>query len=431
MGVDRVIALVDVNSMYASCETLFRPDWKGRPVVVASNNDGCVVARSAEAKALGIRMGAPLFKIRDLVKRAGVIVCSSNYALYGDLSTRIMMTIESLVPRMEVYSIDEAFLELTGTKAAMPLTQLCHQIKDRVAKDVGLPVCIGASTTKTLAKLANRAAKKYPATKGVVDLTDPARQRRLLSITDIGDVWGVGPRLVNRLRALDIHTALDLANFSPREARRHFSVVLERTVRELNGDACIDIEDAPQTQKQIVCSRSFGERVTKKDTLAEALANFTAIASARLRQQGMAAKAITIFVRTSPFRQEPQYSNSQMATLPYPTSDTRVFLERARCMLDRIFRNGYRYAKCGVMLSDFHDPNQMQTELFHEHLSANSQAIMQVLDRVNSELPGKLRFASQGCTGNSNRASGWQMNQSMLSPKYTTRFSDLPVALIK
>ena len=394
-----------------------------------------MVARSAEAKVLGIKMGVPLFKIRDLVAREGVIVCSSNYALYGDLSARAMMTLESLVPRLEIYSIDEAFLDLTGTSSTIPLKTLCHDIKYRLARDVGLPVCIGVSTTKTLAKLANRAAKQYPATQGVVDLTDPARQRRLLALCNVGDVWGVGHRLVNRLRQQDIHTALDLANASPKAIRGQFSVVLERTVRELNGEACIAFEDAPPTQQQIVCSRSFGERVTQKPVMMEALANFTANATARLRQQGLAAKAITVFIRTSPFKQEPQYANSRMATLPAPTSDTRVLLGRVRFMLERLWRDGFRYAKAGVMLNDFYDPQHLQADLFDQP-SHNSQAIMSALDRINAELPGKLTLGSQGGTRNTagshvNCGPGWRMKQSRLSPRYTTRFSELPIARIR
>ena len=424
-----IIGLVDVNSMYASCETLFRPDWRGRPVVVASNNDGCIVARSSEAKAIGIKMGDPLFKIRDKIKQEGVIVCSSNYTLYGDLSNRIMMTIESMVPRHYWYSIDETFVDLTGTTSAIPLETFCHQIKDRIKKDVGLPVCVGASTTKTLAKLANRAAKKYPATQGVVDLTDKNRQRRLMALCEVGDVWGVGPRLAKRLREMDIHTALDLANASPKTIRTHFSVVLERTVRELNGEACIELDDAPATQQQIVCSRSFGQRVQQKAMMMEALANYTATATARLRQQGLVAKAITIFMRTSPFGGEPQYANSRMATLPIPTDDTRVLLGRVRAMLDRIWRDGYRYAKAGVMLTDFYDPKHLQADLFAQP-SHRTQAIMATLDQINAEMPGKLALGSQGVSRVTDNHNGWQMKQSMLSPRYTTRFSDLPVARI-
>jgi len=428
--VNQVIALVDVDSMYASVELLFRPDLHGRPVVVCSNNDGAIITRNLPAKALGIKMGEPLFKVQHLVQEKGLVIFSSNTTLYGDLSRRMMITLESFAAEIEEYSVDEAFLTLPGGSHKGALEELGREIKARVYKDVGLPVSVGLSTTKTLAKLASRAAKKYPKTVGVVDLTDPIRQRKLLSITDVSDVWGVGSKLTKRLRALGIHTAMDLAESDPKDIRARFSVMLERTARELAGVRCTELETAPESQQQIVCSRSFGSRVTDKSSLNEALASFTATATERLRKQARVAKSLTIFIRTSPFSNDPRYSNSLTAELPYPCDDTSIFLGRVRVMLNKIWRDGYRYAKAGVMLSDFYDPSHLQVDLFNDQpQNGKRDTVMRLMDQINGETRGALRFGSQG--QRNQVAPRWQMNQSFLSPRYTTRFSDLPIAKIR
>ncbi|WP_282960971.1 Y-family DNA polymerase [Vibrio alginolyticus] len=293
-----VFALVDCNNFYASCEKLFRPDLKDTPVVVLSNNDGCVVARSREAKLLGIKMGVPVFQIKAEMQRHGILAFSSNYALYADLSSRVMRTLEEMAPRVEVYSIDEAFLDLTGIESALSLVEFGQQVRERIGHWIGITVCVGIAPTKTLAKLANHAAKKYPATQGVVDLTNPDRQRRLLALVPVDDVWGVGRRLSKRLNALGITTALDLANASPRAIRDQFSVVLERTVRELNGDSCIELEEIPPAKKQIVCSRSFGVKVTHFELLREAVCEYATRATEKLRKEQQQAKVLTVFIRT-------------------------------------------------------------------------------------------------------------------------------------
>lgn len=255
-----VFALVDCNNFYASCEKLFRPDLKNTPVVVLSNNDGCIVARSKEAKALGIKMGVPLFQIQDEIKQHGIVCFSSNYALYADLSNRVMTILEEEAPRLEVYSIDEAFMDLTGVNNVMDLLAFGQQVKVKVDQWTGITVGVGIAPTKTLAKLANHAAKKYPATGSVVDLMDPDRQKRLLALVDVSDVWGVGRRITAKLKARGIHTALDLANSDPKSIRSEFSVVLERTIRELNGVSCLDLELVRPTKQQIICSRSLAIR---------------------------------------------------------------------------------------------------------------------------------------------------------------------------
>lgn len=417
-----VFALVDCNNFYASCEKLFRPDLKDTPVVVLSNNDGCVVARSREAKSLGIKMGVPAFQIKAEMQRHGILAFSSNYALYADLSSRVMSTLEEMAPRVEVYSIDEAFLDLTGIESAVSLVEFGQQVRERIGHWIGITVCVGIAPTKTLAKLANHAAKKYPATQGVVDLTNPDRQRRLLALVPVDDVWGVGRRLSTRLNALGITTALDLANASPRAIRDQFSVVLERTVRELNGESCIELEEITPTKKQIVCSRSFGAKVTQFELLREAVCEYATRATEKLRKEQQQAKVLTVFIRTSPFKDnEPQYSNSASGELLIPSCDTRDFIELANHLLKRIWKDGFRYAKAGVMLSDFYDPGMFQPGLFDDvSTRSNSQQLMSVLDTINQSGAGKVFFAGQGTKKD------WSMKREHLSPAYTTRWDQLP-----
>ncbi|NMS19972.1 translesion error-prone DNA polymerase V subunit UmuC [Vibrio parahaemolyticus] len=417
-----VFALVDCNNFYASCEKLFRPDLKDTPVVVLSNNDGCVVARSREAKLLGIKMGVPVFQIKAEMQRHGILAFSSNYALYADLSSRVMRTLEEMAPRVEVYSIDEAFLDLTGIESAISLVEFGQQVRERIGHWIGITVCVGIAPTKTLAKLANHAAKKYPATQGVVDLTNPDRQRRLLALVPVDDVWGVGKRLSKRLNTLGITTALDLANASPRAIRDQFSVVLERTVRELNGESCIELEEIPPTKKQIVCSRSFGVKVTQFELLREAVCEYATRATEKLRKEQQQAKVMTVFIRTSPFKDnEPQYSNSASGELLIPSCDTRDFIELANHLLKRIWKDGFRYAKAGVMLSDFYDPGMFQPGLFDDvSTRSNSQQLMSVLDTINQSGAGKVFFAGQGTKKD------WSMKREHLSPAYTTRWDQLP-----
>src|SRR5690554_1200098 len=320
----QIFALVDCNNFYASCERLFRPDLAGKPVLVLSNNDGCVVARSAETKALGIKMGVPVFQIKDLIRQHNIQVFSSNYPLYADLSSRVMRTLETLAPRVEMYSIDEAFLDLTGIESVCGLEDFGRQVKSTVEQWTGISVCIGIAPTKTLAKLANHAAKKYPATGGVVDLTSRERQQKLLAITPVNDVWGVGSRLSKRLERINVKSALDLANCPTPTIRNLFSIVLERTVRELNGEPCLELEEVPATKQQIMCSRSFGSRITTLEQMSEAIAQYTARAAEKLRQENQQAKVLTVFVQTSQFKEsERAYSNSVTGELVTPSSDTR------------------------------------------------------------------------------------------------------------
>ncbi|GHX24059.1 Error-prone, lesion bypass DNA polymerase V [Vibrio cholerae] len=351
---------------------------------------------------------------------AGIL--SQLYPLYADLSSRVMRTLEEMAPRVEVYSIDEAFLDLTGIESAISLVEFGQQVRERIGHWIGITVCVGIAPTKTLAKLANHAAKKYPATQGVVDLTNPDRQRRLLALVPVDDVWGVGRRLSKRLNALGITTALDLANASPRAIRDQFSVVLERTVRELNGESCIELEEIPPTKKQIVCSRSFGAKVTQFELLREAVCEYATRATEKLRKEQQQAKVLTVFIRTSPFKDnEPQYSNSASGELLIPSCDTRDFIELASHLIKRIWKDGFRYAKAGVMLSDFYDSGMFQPGLFDDvSTRSNSQQLMSVLDTINQSGAGKVFFAGQGTKKD------WSMKREHLSPAYTTRWDQLP-----
>ena len=417
-----VFSLVDCNNFYASCEKLFRPDLKHTPVVVLSNNDGCVVARSKEAKVLGLKMGVPLFQVQDEIKKHGIVCFSSNYALYADMSNRVMTILEEVAPHLEVYSIDEAFMDLTGVNHVTDLLEFGKRVKAKVDQWTGITVGIGIAPTKTLAKLANHAAKKYPATGSVVDLMDSDRQKRLLALVDVSDVWGVGRRTTAKLKAKGVHTALDLANANPKAIRREFSVVLERTIQELNGVSCLDLELVRPTKQQIICSRSFGHKVTDKRELREAIAKYTTRAAEKLRGEKRLCRVVSVFIRTSPFiPNEPQYSKTLSAELPHPTDDTRDLLEVAIVLFCSIYRAGYRYAKGGVMLTDFYERGAFQQDLFRaDNTNINSKALMNVIDKINHSGLGNVFFASQGVSPH------WSMKREHLSPAYTTRWDELP-----
>lgn len=421
-----MFALVDVNSFYCSCERVFNPRLQRLPVVVLSNNDGCVIARTAEAKALGIKMGVPFFQIRELVKTQGLKVYSSNYTLYGDMSRRAMSVIGQFSPRYEIYSIDECFLDLNGFETK-DLTEYGQQIRSRVLQWVGLPVCVGIGQTKTLAKLANHLAKKHAQLKGVCDLTRMPDDERTswLQSTAVEDIWGVGRRLTPKLQALGIHTARDLQNASAGRIRQHFGVVLERTVRELNNQPCLELETQPPPKQQIVVSRSFGERVTRYEDLLSAVVTHTERAGEKLRRQQSTAQCLVVFIHTSPFNEkEPYYANSASIKLLAPSNDSRVLVEAATKGLKRIYRSGYRYMKAGVMLLGLADQNVMQGELWGSEVEQNQKPdrLMETLDQINAKLGRhSLTFAAA-----LNRE-GWKMKQGNLSPKYTTDWSELPM----
>lgn len=419
----KVFGLIDANNFYCSCETIFRPDLRGKPVVVVSNNDGCVVARSAEAKKLKIRMGDPLFKNERFFREKGVHVFSSNYALYGDMSNRMMTLIGEMAAGQEVYSIDESFIDASGISSYMPLEDYGRQIRAYIKQCTHLTVGVGFSTTKTLSKLANYAAKKYTKAGGVIDLTSPERQRKLMAITDVSEVWGVGGRIEKRLKAIGINTALDLANANTTMIRDHFGVVLVRTVRELRGESCIAMEDMPPPKQQIVCSKSFGQRVIELEDMQHAVCTYAARAAEKLREQHSRCRLISVFIATSKYGNEPYYGNSASAVCEYPTSDSRDIIELAMQVLAGIWRDGHRYARAGIMLGDFYQSNVSQFDLFSDRQPrAGGDNLMAAIDNINKSGLGRIYFAGQG------RDNPWQMKREMLSPKYTTRIEDLPVA---
>lgn len=418
-----MFALVDVNSFYASCETSFRPDLKGRPVVVLSNNDGCVIARNAEAKGAGVKMGDPYFKQKDLFRRYGVVCFSSNYELYADMSSRVMSTLEAMSPRCEIYSIDEAFCDLTGVRNCRVLQEFGQELKDAVYQNTGLAVGVGIAQTKTLAKLANHAAKKWPRqTGGVVDLSNQERQRKLMAALPVDEVWGVGRRISKKLEAMGIKTVLDLADTDIRFIRKHFNVVLERTVRELRGEPCLELEEFAPVKQEIVCSRSFGERITDYDAMRQAICSYASRAAEKLRGEHQYCRFISTFVKTSPFAlNEPYYSNSASVKLLTPTQDSRDIIAAATRSLDAIWKDGHRYQKAGVMLGDFFSQGIAQLNLFDDNAPRRgSEKLMEVLDYLNAkEGKGALYFAGQGIQQQ------WAMKREMLSPRYTTRYEDL------
>ncbi|WP_312463338.1 translesion error-prone DNA polymerase V subunit UmuC [Pantoea endophytica] len=419
-----MFALVDVNSFYASCETVFRPDLRGKPVLVLSNNDGCVIARSAEVKELKIPMGAPYFKLKDEIRRHKIHVFSSNYALYADMSNRVMTTLEQMAPSVEVYSIDEAFLDLTGVRNCRVLEDFGREVRERIKRDTHLTVGVGIAQTKTLAKLANHAAKKWKQTGGVVDLSNVDRQKKLMALVPVEDVWGVGRRIAKRLKIMGVNTALDLANSPIKLMRDNFTVVMERTIRELRGEPCLELEEFGPTKQQIVCSRSFGSRITEYEDMRQAVCSYAERAAEKLRRERQYCSQVAVFVRTSPHAEgEVFYGNQAMGRLLTPTNDTREIIRVAMQGLDHIWRDGCRYMKAGVMLGDFYSQGVSQLNLFDEFKpQANSESLMRIVDGLNQSGKGKLWFAGQGIQ------KSWEMKREMLSPAYTTRLSDLPVA---
>ncbi|EPJ4169019.1 Y-family DNA polymerase [Citrobacter freundii] len=418
-----MFALVDVNSFYASCETAFRPDLKGRPVVVLSNNDGCVIARNAEAKTVGVKMGDPYFRQKDLFRRCGVVCFSSNYELYADMSSRVMFTLEALSPRCEIYSIDEAFCDLTGVRNCRVLEDFGRELKDAVFQNTGLAVGVGIAQTKTLAKLANHAAKKWQKqTGGVVDLSNLERQRKLMAALPVDEVWGIGRRISKKLEAMGIKTVLCLADTDIRFIRKHFNVVLERTVRELRGEPCLELEEFAPVKQEIICSRSFGERITDYDAMRQAICSYASRAAEKLRGEHQYCRFISTFVKTSPFAlNEPYYGNSASVKLLTPTQDSRDIIAAATRSLDTIWKDGHRYQKAGVMLGDFFSQGIAQLNLFDDNAPRRgSEKLMEVLDHLNAkEGRGALYFAGQGIQQQ------WAMKREMLSPRYTTRYEDL------
>ncbi|WP_432780691.1 translesion error-prone DNA polymerase V subunit UmuC (plasmid) [Pseudomonas corrugata] len=418
MSDSSVFALIDCNSFYASCERVFRPDLAKVPVVVLSNNDGCVIARSYDAKPF-VKMGEPYFQIKRKLEQHGIVAFSSNYALYGDMSQRVMAIIESLVPAVEVYSIDEAFADLSGIRGPEALGRV---IRNQVLRCTGIPVGVGIAPTKTLAKLANHTAKRLQAqTGGVVDICDQFKRDWVLRNTDVSEVWGVGRKMKLHLDAMGIKTAMDLAKADPWTLRKKFSVVIEKTARELGGTPCLELDEPDPPKQEICCSRMFGKRLTELAPIKEAVASYMMRASEKLRAQNSLCKKVRVCIRTGMFNpEEAKYANGVVVEMPYPTDDVRLLTKAAVDALDRIFRPGYKYSKAEVMLLNLCQPGEFTEDLFAHSQPGEATKVMSVLDAINERWGrGTLRVASVPATPD------WAMRRNLMSQSYTTRLDQL------
>lgn len=422
----RAIALIDVNNFYVSCERVFNPKLEGKPVVVLSNNDGCAVARSNEVKALGVKMGQPWFQLKDLARKHGIIAYSSNYALYADMSNRVMSILGMFSPDQEIYSIDECFLDLTGFRRTSH-SSYGQRIRQRIKQWTGLPVCVGIGSTKTLAKLANHMAKKNPQFNGVCDLNSASREQQdeWFNRIEVGEVWGIGRRLAPRLHDMGIRTVLDLKQSDPAQMRSHFSVVMEKTIREINGTSCIELEEMHLPKKQILSSRSFGIPVSDLPSLEESVSLYVSRAAEKLRHQQSYTGMVHVYIRTSPFNpRQKYYANGISLPLSTPTDSTLLLTKTALWGLHRIYRRGYYYQKAGVMLSELVSRQYRQLDLFGPASTMvadkKSTNMMNIVDQINARMGrGTIKLASEGFR------QPWKMKQENKSPCYTTNWDEL------
>jgi DNA polymerase V len=427
--VQTAIALIDGNNFYVSCERVFQPELEGKPVVVLSNNDGCVVARSAEVKALGVPMGIPWFKLKDLAKQHGIIAKSSNYTLYGDMSQRMHSVIAQFSPEQEIYSIDETFLDLTGFNR--DLVAYGQEIRQRVRQWTGIPVCVGIGSSKTLAKLANHCAKKAHVSSmadGVTDLNQLSASglRELFRRIEVGEVWGVGRKIQERLVGMGIETVQQLKDSSLSRIKKEFNVVLARTVAELNGESCLALEEVAPPKQQIMSSRSFGQPVFLLEDLSEAVVSYTSRACEKLRHQHHVAGSIQVYVRTNPFKpDEPQYNKGVTVKLLHPTNNTFRLAEAALYGLKKIYKLGYAYKKAGIMLTDLCPEHQVPVDLFSGFdlpKTQKAKTLMATLDEINAKMGrGTVRSAGEGMQ------KSWSMRSDNKSNAFTTDWEQLAV----
>ncbi|QCY09580.1 translesion error-prone DNA polymerase V subunit UmuC [Pseudomonas sp. MPC6] len=412
-----VFALIDCNSFYASCERVFRPDLARVPIVVLSNNDGCVIARSYDAKPF-VKMGAPYFQIKHTLKQHGIVAFSSNYALYGDMSERVMTLIEAMVPAVEVYA-DEAFADLTGIADREGVGR---RIRSRILRCTGIPVGVGIARTKTLAKLANHTAKRLQVeTGGVVDICEPFQRDWVLRNTEVSEVWGVGRRMTLQLNALGIKTAMALAQADPGMLRRKFSVVIEKTARELAGTACLELDEPDPPKQEICCSRMFGKRLTELAPIKEAVATYMMRASEKLRAQGSVCKKLRVSIRTGMFNpEEAKFANGVVVDLRYPTDDVRLLTKAAVQALERVYRPGFNYSKAEVLLLNLCQRGEYTDDLFAVAQPSEATQVMAVLDQINRRWGrGTLRAASVPTNP------AWGMRRELMSQSFTTRLDQL------
>lgn len=418
---EKIFALVDCNNFYVSCERVFDPSLKGSPVAVLSNNDGCVIARSEEAKKLGIPMGAPAFKYRDLFARQGVQVFSSNYSLYESMSGKVMSILRDSFPHVEIYSIDEAFLELTSM-SGFDLTDYSRKIRKKIDRWTGIPVSIGIGPTKTLSKTASRLAKKEKTFRGVLNLLEHEDIDKVLAEVEVEDIWGVGRAYARLLRSRGILSARDLKYISDQWIQENMTVEGLRTVWELRGISIIPLCEIPPQRKQVVVSRSFGQEIRDMDTLMATITEYTSRAAEKLRQEKTCASVISVFIQTNPFKKIPQYSNVASSKLEIPTSYTPRLVDVALGNLKRIFREGYSYKKSGVILKGITRESELQTGLFYDTANLEKEKrLMDALDRINNDL-GRNNLKPASVLNEMD----WQMRSSFRSPRYTTRWEELP-----
>ena len=424
--VDKSIALIDCNNFYVSCERVFNPALKRKPIIVLSNNDGCVIARSQDVKNLGIKMGVPWFRVQNFAKRHKIIVFSSNYTLYADMSNRMMKIISEFGPNQEVYSIDECFLDLSGFKH-LGLTDYGQSIRSTINRLVGLPVCVGVGASKTLAKLANHLAKKRLVLDGVCDLNTIKRDALdfLFSKIEVKEVWGVGRRIEKKLAKYGVNTVLDLKRSSPQVIRKRFSIVMERTVRELNGEYCIPLGEITPPKKQLVCSRGFGTPVSSLSELNEAVITYTTRVAEKLRCQRSVAAMVYVFIQTNPFKEkDQQYNSGRLVPLTKPTNDTRKLISAALGGLQNIYKPGFSYKKAGVLLDGLLPSNQYQKDLFDDRGSQeHSESLMQAIDGINNKMgSGTIKFTGEGLEKH------WRAKAEKKTQCYTTSIDEIPVA---
>ena len=417
-SLDNSIALIDCNNFYASCERIFNPKLMRRPIVVLSNNDGCIITRSAEAKKLGIKMGEPYFKAKKIIDKNNVKVFSSNYSLYGDISQRVMETLARFAPDIEIYSIDEAFLGLNGFEN-YELGAYCSYIRRTVKQWVGIPVSIGVSSTKTLSKIANNLAKKNKEYEGVCILKSWFEINDALKLTPIGDVWGIGRRLSSFLQKYNIKTAYDFTQLDKGWVRKNMGVVGEKTFLELCGVSCIELDLVPSDKKSCCVSRSFSKPIEKIYDLEESVSAYGTRVAEKIREEGLMAESMSVFVLTNYFnRKEKQYSNSIKLQLPFPTNNSIKIVKRALQGIRKIYREGYRYKKAGVILYGLSKSSQVKGLLDYDRES--SDAIMNTMDRINGRYGSSvIRLASEGIE------KSWRMKRENVSPSYTTKFEDI------
>ena len=418
-----MFALIDCNSFYASCEKIFRPDLKDRPIVILSNNDGCVIARSSEAKKMGVSMTQPWYQVKDQYLSKGGVVFSSNYEFYADISNRVMNVLSDLCPEIDIYSIDEAFLDLRSFKKNIDLVNFSYDCKRKIREWVGVPVSIGIAPTKTLAKLANKVAKDDPRFDGVVILSEPRVIRHFLKSMPVEKIWGIGKRLTARLENIGIKSAHDLTQIDSRLIGDNFNVVLERTVRELKGQSCITLHDFMEPKKQIMVSRSFGRSIRSKNLLSEAISFHASRAAEKLRYEKQKCRLITTFIRSNRFNTKvKQVYASRSLELVHPTDDTRIIIKSANRILEQIFANGYQYAKAGILLSDFTDSYGYQMSLFDKKRDEESASkLMETIDYINLMEIAKVGFGNQGYRNT------WKMKREIKSQRYTTKIAEIPL----